>query len=128
MKKNIKYISTFIILTIFVLLNWATSQEEDFKNLNASAQIYNQNQIIINNLDIIDINQGILNIVPDQISSIDNYEIKGYNLNAGNSDTIFLNEFVDNNGNSYPDSIPPFSLGINFTVEPIEIYTFYTEL
>lgn len=101
---------------IFFLLATATSKEEDFdlRELRAEVEIIDSNLILANRDTLSFTNADLLLEKPtgEVVNGIDqsiSYKITGYNLAAGQTDTLPLFSFKDANDNTYPvDTFPIF--------------------
>lgn len=116
MKNIIKTSITLGAIFIFVMLNWATSQEYEEVTLMAEVTIFDNTKIILDNQDDIAITDAYISLIG---SSPDNnsYNIEGYNLAALSKDTIDMMEFISIDSIPYPDTIAPASFNCNFPIE-----------
>lgn len=116
MRNTFKTIASLTVLGAFVILNWATSQELNYRELNAEAVIYQDTLIILRNLDDLNITEADLVLTNLESENFKQYFIGGYTLSSSSSDTLEMIEFVDENNIAYPDSIRPNSLSLNFYI------------
>ena len=115
MKNISKTFATLSAIAIFVVLNWATSQEHNFIDLDAEASVYQDSLLILNNLDSLAITNAELYLINEEpIGAEGGYQITGYNLAGFSADTMPLTDFVNNNNEAYPDSIPPIGFNLSF--------------
>lgn len=117
MKNITKSFATVFAIAIFVILNWATSKDEIYIELDAEASVYQDSLLILNNMDSLAITDAELILMNDQPVGMEGaYTISGYNLSSFSTDTIPLTDFANNDNQIYPDSIPPTQFILSFNV------------
>lgn len=105
---NRKYyylISVFILVVIaiiFLVLNRDTG--EKLVPLKASV-VYSDKKFTITNIDTI-------NFIHADLSIDDHYKLRDYNLQAGETYTVWQSEFTHHNGTHYPDKGNPVQFSI----------------
>lgn len=121
MKNSIKTILSLLTIIAFVILNWATSQDEEIRVVQADVQIYQDTLLILQNQETdLDFTDAYLSLILAQDSLNYHYNLDAYHLEAMTSDTIEMIEFIyalDGTGTPYPDSLMPNSFQLSFSIE-----------
>ncbi|MGK0390459.1 MAG: hypothetical protein ACI94Y_003212 [Maribacter sp.] len=127
MKNISKTLATLSALVLFVILNWATSEEELYIALNAEVSIYQDSLLILNNLDSLTITDAELFLIHDQPVGMEgNYRIFGYNLSSLSSDTMAVADFINFDNQAYPDTIPPTRFSLTFDLPTRDGFSGYS--
>lgn len=117
MKNRIKTSLSLLAIAVFVILNWATSDEYNEIILSADVSIYQDSMIVFMNSDDLNINNATLSLL-SPLPDGKYYNISGYDLMASASDTIEMSEFLFGVTafTPYPDSLSPVSFECYFEV------------
>ena len=118
MKGIFKTFATLSAFAIFIILNWATSKDLNYIDLDAEASIYQDSLLVLNNLDSIAITNAELLLIHNEtaITEVSAYAISGYNLAAFSTDTIAITDFINSENQVYPDTIPPVAFSLSFDI------------
>lgn len=128
MKSISKTFVTLFAIAIFVILNWATSQDEiAYIELQADAMLYQDTLLILDNQDDLAINNATLILNNSEAVTVEvSYMISNYSLGSFSRDTIELVEFTNGPNQPYPDSIRPTEFILDFEVSENNAFAGFT--